>query len=164
MHNHSANVCPHMNHCYPAIHILARVVKAGQAEGEALASPEPIGFLGGVDPDTGVVIEAGHPLEGQCLAGRVLVFPTGKGSTAGSYTIYRLARSQLAPAAIINVEADPVVAVGAIIAEIPMVDQADISRIRTGDWVQVHDQKVTIWQGEKDYSGGRGGIRTHGGL
>ena len=146
------------------IRILARVVKAGHAEGEALVSPEPIGFLGGVDPDTGTVIEAGHPLEGQCVAGRVLVFPTGKGSTVGSYTLYRLARSQLAPAAIVNAQADPVVAVGAIIAEIPMVDQVDIARIHTGDWVQVQDQKITIWRGGKDTSGGRGGIRTHGGL
>jgi putative nucleotidyltransferase with HDIG domain len=131
----------------PAILVLARVVKAGQAEGQALVSPDPIGFLGGVDPDTGVVIEAGHPLEGQCVAGRVLVFPTGKGSTVGSYTLYRLARSGLAPAAIVNAEADPVVAVGAIMAEIPMVDQVDVSRIRTGDWVQVRDQEITIYRG-----------------
>ncbi len=137
--------------CNPrsAIRVLARVVKSGHAEGEALVSPEPIGFLGGVDPDTGVVIEAGHPLEGQCVAGRVLVFPTGKGSTVGSYTLYRLARNGLAPAAIVNAEADPVVAVGAIIAEIPMVDQVDVSCIRTGDWVQVRDQEVIIWQGGK---------------
>lgn len=148
----------------PAIHVLARIVKAGHAEGEALVSPEPIGFLGGVDPDTSMVIEAGHPLEGQCVAGRVLVFPTGKGSTVGSYTLYRLARSQLAPAAIINAEADPVVAVGAIIAGIPMVDRVDVSRIRTGDWVRVRERQITIWRGEQNASGGRGGIRTHGGL
>ncbi len=107
-------------------------------------SPEPIGFLGGVDPDTGVVIEPGHPLEGQCVTGRVLVFPTGKGSTVGSYTLYRLARNDLAPAAIVNAEADPVVAVGAIIAEIPMVDQVDVSLIRTGDWVQVQDGEIEV--------------------
>jgi len=128
--------------------ILARVVKAGQAEGRALVSPDPIGFLGGVDPDTGLLIEAGHPLEGQCVAGRVLVFPAGKGSTVGSYTLYRLARSRLAPAAIVNAEADPVVAVGAIIAEIPMVDQVDVERIRSGDWVRVDGEKVTVWRGE----------------
>jgi predicted aconitase with swiveling domain len=135
--------------CDPAIRVPCRVVKAGQAEGEALVSPDPIGFLGGVDPDTGVVIEPGHPLEGQCIAGRVLVFPTGKGSTVGSYTLYRLARNRLAPAAIVNAEADPVVAVGAIIAEIPMVDRVDISRIRTGDWVQTRDQEIKIWRGGK---------------
>jgi len=122
-----------------------RVVKSGCAEGEALVSPEPIGFLGGVDPDTGMVIEAGHPLAGQCVAGRVLVFPTGKGSTVGSYTLYRLARNGLAPAALVNAQADPVVAAGAIIAEIPMVDQVDISRIHAGDWVQVRDGEVAIW-------------------
>jgi len=133
--------------------VLARVVKAGHAEGEALVSPEPIGFLGGVDPDTGVVIEGGHPLEGECIAGRVLVFPTGKGSTVGSYTLYRLARNGLAPAAIVNAEADPVVAVGAIIAEIPMVDQVDISHIRTGDRVEVRDGKVLIWRGGEPMRG-----------
>ena len=105
------------------MHVPARIVKAGSAKGEALVSPDPIGFLGGLDPDTGVVIEKGHPLEGECVTGRVLVFPTGKGSTVGSYTIYQLARNGLAPAAIVNAEADPVVAVGAIISEIPMVDQ-----------------------------------------
>jgi predicted aconitase with swiveling domain len=132
----------------PAIRVQARVVKAGHADGTALVSPDPIGFLGGVDPDTGIVVEAGHPLQGECVAGRILVFPTGKGSTVGSYTLYRLARNGLAPAAIVNAEADPVVAVGAIIAEIPMVDQVDISGIQTGDRVQVRDQEVTIWRGE----------------
>jgi predicted aconitase with swiveling domain len=127
-----------------AVRISARVVKAGQAEGKALVSSEPIGFLGGVDPDTGIVIEPDHPLEGECVAGRVLVFPTGKGSTVGSYTIYRLARSGKAPVAIINAEADPVVAVGAIISDIPMVDRVQISRIHTGDWVQVRDGKVQV--------------------
>jgi predicted aconitase with swiveling domain len=126
------------------IYLQARVVKAGQAAGEALVSPDPVGFLGGVDPDTGVVVEAGHPLEGQCVAGRVLVFPTGKGSTVGSYTIYRLARVGLAPAAIVNAEADPVVAVGAIISDIPMVDQVDIARIHSGDWVEVGERKVIV--------------------
>lgn len=125
-------------------HLPSRVVKRGRAEGVALVSPEPIGFLGGVDPDTGLVIEPGHPLEGESVAGRVLVFPTGKGSTVGSYTLYRLARNGLAPAAIVNAEADPVVAVGAVIADIPMVDQVDLSRIDTGDWVEVRGEKLVV--------------------
>lgn len=131
------------------VRITGRAVRAGYAEGDALVSSEPIGFLGGVDPDTGMVIEPGHPLEGRCVAGRVLVFPTGKGSTVGSYTLYRLARSQMAPVAIINAEADPVVAVGAIIAEVPMVDQVDISCIQTGDRVRVNDEQIIIWRGGK---------------
>ncbi len=126
------------------IRLSARIVKSGYAEGEALVSPVPIGFLGGVDPDTGTIIEPGHPLEGTTVAGRVLVFPTGKGSTVGSYTLYRLARNGLAPAAIVNAEADPVVAVGAIISEIPMVDQVDISSIQTGDWVIVKPEGIWV--------------------
>jgi predicted aconitase with swiveling domain len=110
----------------------------------ALVSPEPVGFLGGVDPETGLVIEKGHPLEGQSVAGRVLVFPTGKGSTVGSYTLYRLAKKGLAPAAIINAQSEPIVAVGAIISDIPMVDQIDIGKIATGDQISIEGEVVTI--------------------
>lgn len=121
-----------------------RVIRAGRGEGRALVSPEPIGFLGGVDPDTGVVVEPNHALQGQSVAGRVLVFPTGKGSTVGSYTILRLARNGVAPAAMVNAESEAIVAVGAIIGDIPMVDQVAIALIRDGDWVVVEDGTVEI--------------------
>lgn len=121
-----------------------RTIKAGRGEGRALVSPAPIGFLGGVDPDTGIVLEAGHPLQGRSIAGRVLVFPTGKGSTVGSYTVLRLAKSGHAPAAMVNQESEAIVAVGAIIADIPMADQVDISLIRDDDWVVVEDGVVTV--------------------
>lgn len=122
----------------------ARVIKAGTAQGVALVSPQPLGFLGGVDPESGCVIEPGHPLEGQSVAGRVLVFPTGKGSTVGSYTLYRLAQAGKAPAAIINAESEAIVAVGAIISDIPMVDQVEIARFRTGDRVYVEGALVRV--------------------
>ena len=121
-----------------------RVIKGGQAAGPALVSSAPIGFLGGVDPDTGVVLEPGHPLQGRSVTGKVLVFPTGKGSTVGSYTILRLAKSGHGPVALINAESEAIVAVGAIIADIPMVDQVDIGRIQDGDWVAVEDGTVTV--------------------
>jgi hypothetical protein len=121
-----------------------RVIKSGRGEGPALVSSAPIGFLGGVDPDTGIVLEPGHPLQGKSVAGKVLVFPTGKGSTVGSYTILRLGRGGHGPAALINAESEAIVAVGAIIADIPMVDHIDISRIRDGAWVVVDDGRVTI--------------------
>jgi predicted aconitase with swiveling domain len=127
--------------------LTGRVIKAGAAEGVALVSPEPIGFLGGLDPETGLVVEAGHPLEGQCVAGRVLVFPTGKGSTVGSYTLYRMARAGTAPAAIVNAESEAIVAVGAIISDIPMVDQVDITQIRTGDRVRVDGDRLLVTPG-----------------
>ncbi len=127
--------------------LAGRVIKSGRGEGPALVSPAAIGFLGGVDPDTGIVLDPGHPLQGQSVAGKVLVFPTGKGSTVGSYTILRLARGGHGPAAIVNAESEAIVAVGAIIADIPMVDRVDISRIRDGDWVVVQDGVVTVTRG-----------------
>ena len=124
--------------------LTGRAIYAGRAAGEALVSPAPIGFLGGVDPETGIVIEPGHPLQGQSVAERVLVFPTGKGSTVGSYTILRLAKAGKAPAAVINAQSEAIVAVGAIIAGIPMVDLIDIGHIETGDWVEVNGATVTV--------------------
>jgi predicted aconitase with swiveling domain len=121
-----------------------RVIKAGKIEGVALVSPEPVGFFGLIDTETGVVIEKGHPLEGESVAGRILVFPTGKGSTVGSYSLYRLAKAGLAPMAIINAESEPIVAVGAIISDIPMVDQVDISHIRSGDQVTIDGAQVIV--------------------
>ncbi len=115
-----------------------RKIFGGKAEGEALVSKEGISFYGGVDPDTGVVTEKGHPLEGENVSGKVLVFPVGKGSTVGSYTIYRLKKNGKAPLAIINKECETVVAVGAIISEIPCVDQIDIEKIKTGDKLRIN--------------------------
>jgi hypothetical protein len=130
----------------PDLCFVGRVIKAGTAEGEALVSSEPIGFLGGVDGETGVVTERGHPLEGRCVAGKVLVFPTGKGSTVGSYVLYQLAAAGRAPAAIVNAESEPIVAVGAIIAEIPMVDRVPIEALETGDLLQLEGERLRVWK------------------
>jgi predicted aconitase with swiveling domain len=121
-----------------------RIIKEGKAAGRALVSPEPIGFLGGVDPETGIIIEKGHPLEGACITGTVLCFPTGKGSTVGSYTLYRMKRNGIAPCAILNAESETIVAVGAIISEIPMVDQVNLVQIKSGDWVTIDGMQVTV--------------------
>jgi predicted aconitase with swiveling domain len=126
------------------ISLRGRAIRSGSAEGRALVSSDPIGFLGGVDPETGMVIDPGHPLEGQSVTGKVLVFPGGKGSTVGSYTLYRMSRAGTAPAAIINSESEAIVAVGAIIGNIPMVDQIDVAEIRTGDQVTLDGECVTV--------------------
>jgi predicted aconitase with swiveling domain len=114
-----------------------RVVAPGRARGVALVTDQPIGFYGGVDPATGVVIEEGHPLAGQCVSGRVLCFPCGKGSTVGSYVIYGLARHGVAPCAIVNRATETIVATGAILAGVPCVDGIDLAALRTGDLVEV---------------------------
>lgn len=104
----------------------------------------PLSFLGGVDPNSGRVIEENHDLKGKFIRAKVLCFPHGHGSTVGSYVLYSLAKRGLGPKAIINQVADPVVVVGAIIAEIPMVDQIDIQQIRTGDMVEVNGDKGLV--------------------
>lgn len=121
-----------------------RAISPGRARGEALVSTEPLGFYGGVDPRTGLVTERGHPLEGQTVTGRILVFPCGKGSTVGSYVIYGLAKNGAAPLAIVNTETEAIVATGAILAGIPCVDGVDISTIRTGDQLEVDADKGTV--------------------
>jgi len=121
-----------------------RVIYDGQAVGSALVSRMGISFFGGVDPDSGVVVEKGHELEGQSIAGRVLVFPTGKGSTVGSYTLFRLKQNHMAPLAIINRECETITAVGCIIAEIPCLDQVDLDLIHTGVILRLAGNEVEI--------------------
>ncbi|MCW3981609.1 MAG: DUF126 domain-containing protein [Candidatus Bathyarchaeota archaeon] len=123
-----------------------RIISKGAAEGLALSTLQPISFYGGVDPDTGEIIEKGHELQGQRITARMLAFPNGKGSTVGSYTLYRMKKNGTAPAGIINKECETVVAVGAIISDIPCVDKIDISKIRTGDVVHLENGVVTIKQ------------------
>lgn len=114
-----------------------RKIFGGQVQGLALVSSMGISFYGGVDPTTGVVVEKGHCLEGISVAGTVLIFPTGKGSTVGSYTLYRLKKAGLAPLAIINRDCEPITAVGCIISEIPCIDQVDINEIGPGMQIEL---------------------------
>ena len=119
-----------------------RIISRGVAEGEALTTTQPISFYGGVDPETSEILEKGHEQQGKRIKGKILVFPNGKGSTVGSYTLYRLKKGGVAPAGIINRDCETVVAVGAIISEIPCVDQIDISKIETGDTVRIENGVV----------------------
>jgi uncharacterized protein len=115
-----------------------RKIYQGLAQAQALVTKMGISFYGGVDPETGVIVEKGHELEGECISGKVLVFPTGKGSTVGSYTLYRLKQAGLAPAAIINVNCETITAVGCIIAEIPCIDRIPLDQIKNGSFVLVN--------------------------
>ena len=121
-----------------------RKIATGSATGKALVTSMGISFYGGVDPESGCVVEKGHELEGQSIAGRVLVFPTGKGSTVGSYTLYRLKKAELAPAAIVNTESETITAVGCIISDIPCVDHIPIERIKTGMQARVDGESGLV--------------------
>ncbi|VUT27489.1 MAG: hypothetical protein SYNGOMJ08_00035 [Candidatus Syntrophoarchaeum sp. GoM_oil] len=127
--------------------IKARAISGGQAEGKVILTHDAISFLGSVDPKTGVIVEEGHELYGKKISGRVLVFPHGKGSTVGSYVIYQLKKKDLAPVAMINQSSEPIVALGAIISGIPLVDEPSIDVfefLKDGDTVLVDGDQGTI--------------------
>ena len=126
-----------------------RTIYQGKVNGEALVTSQGISFFGGVDPDTGIIVERDHELEGQSIGGKVLVFPTGKGSTVGSYTLYRLKHNGVAPTAIINAVCETITAVGCIISEIPCIDQIEIGLIKSGDQLAVDatEGRIEIYQG-----------------
>ncbi len=121
-----------------------RMISPGKARGEAIVSKEPIGFYGGIDSKTGVVIEKGHELEGKSVKDKILVFPQGKGSTVGSYIIYGLKKNGVAPAAIVSKETETIVATGVILAGIPCVDGIDIDKIKTGNKLKVDADEAIV--------------------
>lgn len=122
-----------------------RKITRGKAKGIALVSKKPLSFLGGVDPETGIVKDIESDIRGESIKDKILVFPRGKGSTVGSYVIYQLKKNGVAPRAIIVEEAETIVATGAIIAEIPMLDKVDISKIKSGQIVEVDADKGEVF-------------------
>ncbi len=130
-----------------ANNIKCRMISKGKDSGEAIVTKDPISFLGGVDPNTGIVIDKNHELYNQCISDKILVIPSGKGSTVGSYVIYQMAKNNTAPRAIICQNAEPIIAIGAIISKIPMVDNPEldiISTIKTDSQVTVDADNTLI--------------------
>lgn len=126
----------------------------GVASGTALVTTQPICFWGGLDPKTGTITERDHELKGENVAGTVFVFPTGKGSSTTSAILLESVRCGTAPAAIVNVKTEPILVIGAIIAEklydrvIPIVDTPDpdpTKVIKSGDWIEVNASETQGW-------------------
>jgi predicted aconitase with swiveling domain len=141
------------------IRLRARGVVRGRAEGAALVADATLSFWGEVDPVSGKVIGKGHPLEGQSLAGRVLVIRSTRGSSATPMVLNLAKLENVAPAAFINVEVDSLAALGGIVNGIPMVTDLECSPlevIRTGDYVVVDATEgvVEIRRTEAQASGG----------
>lgn len=127
--------------------VKGRVLVEGYAEGEAIVSKEPISFLGDVDPKTGVIVKKDHPLRGLSIKGKIFVFPYGKGSTVGSYIIYQLAKNNVAPKAILNIKSEPIIIIGCVISEIPLMDSFEeniLEIIKNGDHVVVDGREGYI--------------------
>jgi len=128
------------------IKLKGRTISRGRVEGEVLLSRDSISFLGSIDPKTGIVVEEKHALAGKSIKGKVLIFPHGKGSTVGSYVMYQLKKNGAAPAAIINLETEPIVAVGAIISEIPLVDM-----LERDPYEVLNDGDIVLVNGSEGY-------------
>lgn len=124
-----------------------RSISRGSAKGEVLLCKDPISFFGDIDPATGICVAPKHAIEEKNIAGKVLVFPHGKGSTVGSYIVLQLKKNNLAPVAIINISAEPIIAVGAIISKIPMIDKLEkdpFTFLKDGMKVKIDGEKGTI--------------------
>ena len=135
------------------IEIKGRGLIQGIAQGEALVTSQPISFLGGVDPETGVIIEKGHEIEGSNVTKKILIFPNGKGSTVGSYTLFAMAKNGTKPNGIINHKTEPIIAAGCAIAKIPLIDNPEIDPIKkidTGDFVRINSSDGIIKFKKKD--------------
>lgn len=127
--------------------VMCRSISKGIGEGEALVCHQPIGFNFGVDVSSGRIIERNHELEGRSFKDKVLIFPHGKGSTGGSYVVYQVACEGSAPAAIINLNTETIIAVGAIMGKVPVVDHMEenpYDLIEDGDWVRVDAISGTV--------------------
>ena len=119
--------------------ITGKSVVEGTVAGEAVVSLEPVGFNGGIDPKTGEFVERGHPLCGTNVKGKIMVFPTGKGSTGGSYILYAANQNGVGPAGIVMQELEPIIVIGAIISEIPLISVSaeEMDKVHTGDMVEL---------------------------
>ncbi len=121
--------------------IRGRVISKGYAEGEALVSKKKFSFLGDVDVESGKVIAEDSDIKGENISNKIFVFPSGRGSTVGTYVLLRMRKKKTAPKAIINVETEPIIAVGAIIAEIPLIDKLEknpLDIFKSGDYLIVN--------------------------
>jgi len=126
------------------LRIRGRGLVEGECRGRLLVTREPISFYGGVDPETGRIVERGHELYGESVAGAILVFPYGKGSTVGSYTLLRLARRGRAPAGIVNLMSEPIVIVGCILGRIPLMDSPSPDPIRLRSLIEGAETRMVV--------------------
>jgi predicted aconitase with swiveling domain len=101
----------------------AHVLVDGSASGPALVLPEALSLWGGLEPETGEIIDRRHPNSGENVAGKVLVLPIGRGSSSASSILLEAVRQGKAPAAIVLAETDAILALGAAVAR-EMYDQA----------------------------------------
>ena len=124
----------------------------GKANGEVLKLDEPLSFWGGVDPQTGEITDLRHPQGGMSVKGKILMMPFGRGSSSGSSVIAEGIHSGSGPAGIIMMEADEIIALGAIAADeiygkampLIVVEKTEYETYSTGDQIAISDDGITL--------------------
>ena len=127
--------------------LIGHIVNPGKAEGEAIVTHTPFSFLGELDPTTGKVPSPSHELSGQSLKDKILVFPTGKGSTVGPIIAWYSMKAKNNPKAMICIEDEPIIASVAITVDMPMVHKLDknpLDVIKSGDYLKVDATAGTV--------------------
>jgi predicted aconitase with swiveling domain len=128
-------------------HLPATWIVRGEASGQLLATAEPISLWGGLDPTTGEVIDRRHRLSGQCLAGRVLAVPHGRGSCSASGVLLEAICNGTGPLAIITSRIDPIIGLGAILADELYAQVVPMAVLTPDDFAQLHTgDQVTMMQ------------------
>ena len=130
----------------------SHVLIPGSGSGEVLVLAEPLSLWGGLEPDSGEVIDQRHPNAGSNVSGKVLLLPAGRGSSSASSILLEAVRTGKAPVAIITLESDPILALGAAVARelygsapaVLVLEAADYEQIATGNQVIVDDRGRVI--------------------
>lgn len=104
---------------------------------------EGLSFWGGVDPETGLIIDAHHPNHGDSISGKCLLMPTSRGSCSGSGVLLQLALNQLAPSMIIFNESEQVLTLGSIVCDRIFSTQIPIISL-TKNWYEVTAKEARI--------------------
>jgi len=125
--------------------IQTRVFVAGEAEGNVLLLSEPLSLWGGLNPDTGEIIDHHHPASSEIVTGRILVMPSGRGSSSASSILLEAVRQGTAPAGIVLMEMDGILVLGAVVAreiygeELPVVvaTPEDYKQLENGQYVRI---------------------------
>ena len=116
-----------------------QIMVAGEAEGEVLVLTEPLSFWGGVDETTGAVVDVHHPQHGTNVAGRILLMPSGRGSSSSSSVLAELIRAGVGPAAILLGARDPIIALGAAVAEMLYGHTVPVVILRQDEYIRAAD-------------------------
>jgi uncharacterized protein len=125
--------------------IVAQPLVSGTASGAVLKLAEPLSLWGGLEPTTGEIIDRRHPQSGQIVTGRVLVMPSGRGSSSASSILLEAVRLNTTPAAIITAEVDGILALGAVVARELYASAPPLLVVNAEDYKCLSDgQQVTI--------------------